>query len=614
MRQVGDAMAKSISISDAIELRDLNRNGRIDPYEDPRRPVEDRVEDLLSQMTLAEKAGLMFHSMTIFGLPEPLPPAFAYVSEIENKAINHFNIFGGGEPKEMAEWHNRLQELAAGTRLGIPVTLSSDPRHAVSSKTGEIGPAIEAGGFSQWPEPIGLGATGDPEIVEQFADIARQEYLAVGIRVALHPMADLATEPRWSRVSGTFGEDAKLASAMVKAYIWGFQGAELGWASVACVTKHFPGGGAQKDGEDPHFPYGREQVYPAGKFEYHLLPFAAAIEAGTAQVMPYYGMPVGTDLEEVGFAFNKQIISGLLRQRFGFEGVVCTDWGVLTDDFIFGKELPARAWGVEHLTVAERAAKAIAAGVDQFGGEGCPEVIVDLVNRGVVREERIDLSARRLLRDKFRLGLFDQPFVDPERAGELVGNRSFAAAGLEAQRRSIVLLKNGNEGGAQALPLQRGARLYLENVDPPTAAGYGEVVSEIDDADVAVLRLAAPYEERKQFPLEDFLHAGSLEFPEAEKRRILNILERKASIVDIFLERPAVFPEIANRSAAVLGSFGASDQALLDILFGVRTPSGRLPFELPSSMEAVGRQAPDAPCDSGDPLFAMGHGLSYGTG
>ena len=131
--------------------------------------------------------------------------------------------------------------------------------------------------------------------------------------------------------AGTFGEDAELAARLVAAYIRGFQGESLGPDSVACMTKHFPGGGPQHDGEDPHFPYGREQVYPGGNFDYHLIPFEAALAAGTAQIMPYYGMPVGTALEEVGFGFNRGVITALLRERYGFDGVVCTDWGLLND-------------------------------------------------------------------------------------------------------------------------------------------------------------------------------------------------------------------------------------------------------------------------------------------
>ena len=145
------------------------------------------------------------------------------------------------------------------------------------------------------------------------------------------------------------GEDAELAARMVAAYIRGFQGAALGPQSVACMTKHFSSGGAQKDGEDPHFPYGREQVYPDDNFAYHLIPFEAAFAAGTAQIMPYYGMPVGTAFGEVGFGYNRAIITGLLRERYGFDGVVCGDRGLLTDGVIFGRVLPARAWGVECL-------------------------------------------------------------------------------------------------------------------------------------------------------------------------------------------------------------------------------------------------------------------------
>ena len=217
--------------------------------------------------------------------------------------LNHFNLLGNvSDPALVAAWHNTLQELAASTRLGIPVTLSTDPRHSFSDNPGT---AFIAGPFSQWPETIGLAAIGDEALVERFADIARQEYIAVGLRVALHPQVDLATEPRWARQVATFGEDAELTGELGAAYIRGFQGAALRAGSVSTMTKHFPGGGPQKDGEDPHFAYGREQVYPGGQFELHLKPFEAAIAAGARQMMPYYGMPVGTEYEEVGFGFNK---------------------------------------------------------------------------------------------------------------------------------------------------------------------------------------------------------------------------------------------------------------------------------------------------------------------
>lgn len=586
--------------------RDLNQNGRLDPYEDPSRPIEERVEDLLGQMTLEEKAGLMFHTIawTSAGGPPGAPGPEDLLIRLH---INHFNVFALPGPRQAAEWYNALQRAAEGTRLGIPVTISSDPRHAFTDN-----PLTSAftQSFSLWPEPIGLAATRDPELVQQFADIARQEYLAVGIRVALHPMADLATEPRWARISGTFGEDAELASQLVKAYIRGFQGKEIGPESVSCMTKHFPGGGPQKDGEDAHFPYGREQVYPGNNFDYHLIPFEAAFEAGTSQIMPYYGMPVGLPMEEVGFGFNRDVITRIPRGQYRFDGIVCTDWGLLTSAEIMGTEMVARAWGVEHLSEKERARKAIEAGVDQFGGEQCPDLIVSLVREGVVPESRLDVSVRRLLREKFRLGLFDNPYVDPDAAEQTVGNQRFRAAGEEAQRRSIVLLRNAEAAGTRMLPLQGRPRLYIEGIDPEVARGYGEIAGTIEEAEVAVIRLQAPFEPREGF-LERLFHAGSLAFSDEERARILNVLERLPTVVAIHLDRPAVIPEIAGESAALLGTFGAGDAALLDVVFGRFSPAGKLPFEMPSSLEAVRRQKEDVPCDSENPLFPFGHGLTY---
>ena len=189
-----------------------------------------------------------------------------------------------------------------------------------------------AGPFSQWPETAGpRPPSGPPSGLREFADIARREYVAVGIRVALHPQMDLATEPRWPRINTTFGEDAELASRLAVAYVRGLQGDRLGAESVAAMTKHFPGGGPQKDGNDPHFAWGREQVYPGGNFDYHLRPFRAALAAGAAADDALLRHAGRTEWEEVGFSFNKSVITGLLRDELGFDGIVCTDWDLITD-------------------------------------------------------------------------------------------------------------------------------------------------------------------------------------------------------------------------------------------------------------------------------------------
>ena len=578
------------------------------PYLDASRSIDERVDDLLARMTLEEKAGLMFHTMVMItpdGAFNPDAGAFglASIREMTAAHMTHFNLIGAADARSMARWVNQLQKLAQSKRLAIPVTLSSDPRHSFDQNPGA---RMATSAFSQWPEPPGLAAIGDEQLVEEFADIARQEYLAVGLRAALHPMADLATEPRWARVNGAFGEDNKLAAQLTAAYIRGFQGAALAADSVACMTKHFPGGGPQLDGEDPHFNYGREQVYPGDHFAYHLPPFEAAFAAGTAMIMPYYGMPIDTEHEAVGFAFNKGVITGLLREKYGFDGVVCTDWGPLTDVEIMGSVFPARAWGVEHLSVADRMLKALDAGIDQFGGEACPEILVAQLRSGRVSEARIDLSVRRLLRDKFRLGLFEHRYVDENAAPIIAGNPAFRAAGEFAQRKSIVLLKNDG-----ALPLRRRPKLYIENVNPDLAAQYGDVVAEARAADFAVLRLGTPFEPRDSLFLESFFHAGDLDFKEPEKSRLLSIMEQTPTIVDIYLDRPAVMPEIADACAGLVANFGASDAAVLDVIFGRFKPSATLPFELPSSMDAVRAQHPDVPHDSQDPLFPYGFGLRY---
>lgn len=597
-----------------ITFRDLNKNGRLDPYEDPRQPIEVRVEDLLAQMTLAEKAGLMFQ--TFAGFPMDGDATFRR-ADLENTMggqmvtqllMNHFNFPGIIDPRLAAEWHNRMQALAENLRLGIPITFASDPRHAFSKNSA----VSERGGkFSQWPEPIGLAATGDAALVAEFGDIARQEYVAIGIRVAIHPMADLATEPRWARINGTFGEDAELAAQMTTAYIRGFQGEQLGKTSVACMTKHFPGGGPQKDGEDPHFPYGREQIYPGNNFDYHLIPFEAAFAANTAQIMPYYGMPIGLEFEEVGFGFNKGIVTDLLRKKYGFDGVVCTDYSLVTDKQLGGGVLFATAWGVEQLSIPERVKKILDAGCDILGGESCPEVIIELVQSGQVTEARLDESVRRILRDKFRLGLFDNPYVDADAAEQIVGNAAFRAAGAQAQRKAIVLLKNGPATGNPLLPLTGRPKIYVENIAPAIAESYGQVVATIDEAELAILRLNTPYQPREGNFLERMFHAGDLDFKEPEKTRILTILAKIPTVVAIHLDRPAVIPEIAEQCAALLGEFGASDDAVLDVVFGGFAPSGKLPFELPASMDAVLRQKSDMPYDSVNPVFPFGHGLSY---
>ncbi|MCC4908381.1 glycoside hydrolase family 3 protein [Microbacterium sp. cx-59] len=582
-----------------------------DSYRDPRQTPAERTTDLLGRLSLEEKVGLMFHTVIESGPGGSLVETTGSLSKsptrtvVRDKHMNHFNVHGLGTPREAARWANALQRLAAETEHGIPVTISTDPRHAFTENAGA---SFAARGFSQWPEPLGLAALDDADIRE-YAQIARREYLAVGIRMALHPQVDLASEPRWGRQFQTFGADAERTTRALVAYLEGFQGPELGPDSVACVTKHFPGGGPQQDGEDAHFPYGREQVYPGGGFALHLAPFRAAIAAGTAGMMPYYGMPIGLELdgepvEEVGFGYNRAIITGLLRERLGFDGVVVTDWELIHDNVAQGQVLPAKAWGVEHLSPAERLITVIDAGCDQFGGEECTDLLVDLVRTGHITEGRIDVSARRLLELKFRLGLFDDPYVDEDAAERIVGSPAHSDAGFRAQAASVTVLRD--EGPLLPLRPNEGRRVYVEGMSAAAAAELGTVVGRAEDADLAIVRLPAPFEPRDDLLFESLFHQGSLEYRPGLVARLRGIAAVTTLIVDAGLERPAILTPILPLATVLVGTYGTSDAALVAALTGRIRPRGRLPFEIPRSMDAVRVSHEDIPNDTADPLFPAG--------
>lgn len=597
------------------KYRDLNKNGKMDVYEDALQPIDSRIDDLLKQMTLEEKAGMMFINgarINDDGSIEDKPSGegvFSFAPNALNlmkeKKMNHFNLWAVPGIKATAKWYNLMQKAAEGERLGIPITIASDPRNHFSNNIF----SMSASTFSQWCEPLGFAAIGDSALVRKFADASRQEYMAVGIRECLHPQIDLATEPRWPRISGSFSEDAQLTAKLVKAYIRGYQGSKLDSNSVACMTKHFPGGGPQREGLDPHFPFHKGQIYPGKNFQYHLIPFEAAFEANTAAIMPYYGVAMDQTSENVGFSYNKEIITGLLRNKYKFDGVVCTDWGLVTDSKMGGTVFPARAWGVEKLSTEERVQKIIDAGCDQFGGENCPEVVIKLVKDGKITEARIDESVKRLLKQKFELGLFDNPYINEEQAEKIVGKPEFVAAGNESQRKAMVLLKNDNK----VLPLEAGKlKIYVKNINKEVAAKYGTVVDNPKDADFAILRINTPWiPVESDIMMAKMFHHGDLDFKGLKKDSILNLLKTVPTIVDIYIDRPAVIPEISAKAKGLLANFGASDEAVLDVIFGKAKPEGKMPIELPSSMDAVKNQKEDLPYDSKDPLYPFGFGLQY---
>ena len=599
-------------IEENKSFRDLNKNGKLDIYEDSRQPVSARVEDLLSQMTIEEKVGQMFHPPVLIK-PDILFRSFldamnGGITEdefIASKHISHFNFYGEAAPIEIAERLNALQKVAEETRLGIPVTFSTDPLHEVPRGGGIA--AFSLDGISKWPSQLGFAATRDPKLIFEFGQIASAEYRAMGFRTGLHPMSDLATEPRWARNFGTFGSNADLSSEMTVAYVKGFQGNEIDENSVHTMVKHFPGGGPQEGGLDPHLKSGENQVYPGNNFDYHLKPFQAAIDSGMKVVMPYYGIPVGQTDEDVAMAFNKYILTDLLREKMNFEGVICTDWGVIE----------GRHWGVDNLSIIDRYEKSINAGVDQYGGENKPEYVVELVKNGKVTESRIDESVRRILKNKFELGLFEQPFVEESNVQKLVNKKEYIELGLEAQRKSIVLLSNKNN----TLPLKKNIKIFVDGMDELEVSKFADIVNDHREADYVLLFLNTVFNGNQPSGIDRVLdNMLSTMFPNMDlnyNQEISAKIEKYSSdsklIVISDLNRPAILNEANEKSLGLIGTFGVQDRVILETVFGDNNPTGKLPFEMPSSMEEVLDQNPDVPDDTANPIFSFGHGLSYQT-
>ena len=620
---------------DGLRFKDLNRNGVLDPYEDWRLTPSVRAKDLVSRMTLDDKAGMMMHGTARSSGPgggmgsQTGYDTAAIGKFIRDVGVNSFITRLSGDPRTLAAQDNELQEIAERTRLGIPLTISTDPRNHFQYT---IGTSSQTGKFSQWPETLGFAATRDAALVRRFADVARQEYRAVGIEETLSPQADLATEPRWSRISGTFGEDVDLSRALVKAYVEGFQHGASGVDSVGviAIVKHWVGYGAQKNGLDSHSSYGRFANFSSGNLDLHVQPFLGAFAAHVEGVMPTYSILEGArvngqPLEQVGAGFNRQLLTDLLRKHYGFQGVILTDWSITNDcidncrnGFPAGQR-PTFAglgmpWGVDDLPKVDRFAKAVNAGVDQFGGTEEAQYLVQGVQSGKITESRMNESVYRLALQKFKQGLFENPYVDTVSAGGVVGNTQFQKEATAAQRRSLVLLENKKD----ILPLvARGKKVFLHDIDSATAARYGfTVVKDLAQADIALVRTKAPFQTlHPNYSFGALWHEGDLGFrdDDPEFEEIKRIAAAVPTIVTVYLDRPAILSGLKDRVSALIGNFGVSDGALLDVLTGVAQPEGKLPFELPSSMQEVEAQSSALPHDTAHPLYPIRFGRKYSS-
>ena len=705
----------SILTVDGYAFKDLNRNGELDVYEDWRLGAEERAADLAAQLTIEEIAGMMLYSShqsvpsrggmfggaTYNGKPYAESGAVASdLSDAQKKFLSEDNLRAVlvttvESPAVAAQWNNNMQALVEGMGHGVPVNTSSDPRHETSA-TAEYN--YGAGGdISHWPTSLGLAATFDPALVEEFGRIAAEEYRALGIATALSPQIDLATEPRWTRFYGTFGESPELDTDMARAYVDGFQTSTgkdeiadgWGYKSVNAMVKHWPSGGPEEGGRDAHYNYGKYAVYPGGAFETHLKPFtegAFKLNGATGMssaVMPYYTISTGVDPsgKNVGNSFSKYIITDLLREKYGYDGVVCTDWNITYDNAGIDR-FDGKCWGVEELTVAQRHYECLKAGVDQFGGNNDKGPVLEAYAMWVEEfgkdsaDARFRASAKRLLMNSFRTGLFENPYLDPAVSAEVVGNPEFMEKGYQAQLKSVVMVKNSDSvlpmKSAEVKPKVYVPQRYFpqmvnffgmvtperweETFATELLEKYYEPVSDPAEADFAIVVIDAPTS-GTGYSADDVRKGGngyipiSLQYSDytAEHAREESLaggdrLEKSANrsykgksiktvnktdletviatkkamgdkpVITVVSTGKPFVPEFEPYSDAILVSFGCQNQALLDLISGAVEPSALLPMQLPADMKTVELQMEDVPFDMDCYVDADGNAYDFAYG
>ena len=700
---------------DDYAFKDMNRNGELDPYEDWRLSAEERAADLASRLPIEEIAGMMLYSShqsvpsrggmfggaTYSGKPYDESGAEASdLSDAQKKFLTEDNLRAVlvttvESPAVAAQWNNNMQALVEGMGHGVPVNTSSDPRHETSA-TAEYN--YGAGGeISHWPTSLGLAATFDPALVEEYGRIAAEEYRALGIATALSPQIDLATEPRWTRFYGTFGESPELDTDMARAYVDGFQTSTgkdeiaggWGYKSVNAMVKHWPSGGPEEGGRDAHYNYGKYAVYPGGAFETHLKPFtegAFKLNGATGMasaVMPYYTISTGIDPsgKNVGNSYSKYIITDLLRDKYGYDGVVCTDWNITYDNAGIDK-FDGKCWGVEELTVAQRHYECLKAGVDQFGGNNDKGPVLEAYAMWVAEfgqesaDARFRESARRLLLNSFRTGLFENPYLNPEESAAVVGKPEFMEKGYQAQLKSVVMVKN-TAGVLPVKPSEQKPKVYVpqryfpqmvnffgmvtpEKWEDAFAAEllekYYEPVSDPAEADFAIVVIDAPTS-GTGYSVEDVKNGGngylpiSLQYSDytAEHAREVSLaggdrLEKSANrsykgksiktvnktdlatvietrkamgdkpVITVVSTGKPFVPEFEPYSDAILVSFGCQNQALLDLISGAVEPSALLPMQLPADMKTVELQMEDVPFDMDCYVDSEGNAYDFAYG
>ena len=614
------AHVKDIITVDGLEFKDLNANGELDVYEDWREDAETRALDLIAQMTVREKIGQMQHPTFVPRADGTIPNYLETWTVEEN--IGFVLVRELPDVRSAAETMNQIQEWCESSRLGIPVIVSMDSVHGASYVTGA----------TVTPHNLGLAATRNVELVSQLADVARQEHMAIGARMTLSPEADIASEPRWGRVMETFGEDPDLVTEMTTAQIEGFQYGTDGLnenSIIACI-KHFPGAGPQMDGVDMAPIISDEET-----LEIHLKPYYAAIEAGVASVMPYYSIPLA--LDTTAALGSEATLQDLLRDKMGFDGIIQTDWGM-----IWGIQQSASLWG-EEISEEEAVLIGVTEGqVDGIGGESIRliDTMEELYNEGMISDEILDAACLRILRAKFQLGVFEDPYIDVEYAVDYVGNEENQALNLQAARESMTLLKNNG-----VLPLDSAGKKILvcglragdmdslcggwSSAQPGQA--IADAIAEYAAEDAEVIYEAEDVERIAELAAEcdvvivavgepSYMHsppwgADTLELTDSQQEMLEAVKATGTPIVTVVVGgRPYILTWCEENVDAILMAYYPGQQggiAIAETIYGQNNPTGKLPFQMPRDMDSVLAQQGDVSFDIENPLYEYGFGLSY---
>jgi len=687
-----------IIMKDGFAFKDLDKDGELDIYEDWRKPVHKRAADLAAKLPVERICGLMLYSSAQCITSDTLTGV--HVKYLKDDYIRHMLISPVATPAIGAAWANAVQAFCEAEPFGIPSNNSSDPRNYTNGTAntgaykhepdGEFDPSGKDD-ISRWPREVGMAACFDPAVARQHGEIVSREYRALGITTALSPQADMASDPRWRRFYGTFGEDPYLLRDIVREYCDAFQttpDSKSGWGSLSvnCMVKHWPGGGTGEGGRDAHFGIGKYAVYPGNNFKENLVPFiegAFALNGPTGKasaVMPYYTISYGQDPsgENVGNGFSRYIIQELLRDKYRFDGVVCTDWGIVTD---YSKPYIHKGtpWGMEKASLAEKRLKCFEAGVDQLGGVAGNDISMQAYKLWIEKygensaRKRFELSAVRLLTNVFRVGNFENPYVSPSEAERIVGCKEFVAAGYEAQLKSVVMLKNHGS----VLPLAKKAKVYqplrhsaegITHWRKPIPAydeypfgkellgSYFDLTDNPKDADFALVYIKSPFghwgyiDPNDEYP-DGHYHPISLQYSpytaefareksiaggdpaeKSDNRSYRGFTEHSSNYGDLLLvqktkalmgDKPVIVvvatdrpfvPEMEPCCDALLIAFGVSNNALLDVISGAFEPSGLLPCQMPANMKTVEEQCEDVARDMECWQDADGHRYDFAFG